>query len=106
MHEVWKGRIGLAAQIHDSLEHHERVVQAATERLRAGEQEHQGGVVFLPFLNGPPGQVMKGLEITPGRRRLGLRPAVGRVGAWGGRGRLQKQDEREQQGHVSRKSLV
>jgi hypothetical protein len=45
------------------LQHHERVVRPSTQTLGAREQIHQLRIVFRPGLDGPPGEIVKPLEV-------------------------------------------
>ena len=87
--------VGRDAEFRDPAEHDERIPRAPAQRLRAREQEHQIGVVWLPLLHGAPRQIVEGLEFAARGGRLGIRPAAGRVGAGGGGGLEQEQKDEE-----------
>jgi hypothetical protein len=93
-----RGGVGLDAQVSEPLEHHQRVVGAAAERLGAGQQIHQVRIVAGSLLNGPPGEVVEGLEIAACGRRLRLRAAVSDVSA----GRTGSGLEQEKKGEKKR----
>ena len=67
------GGIGRDAHPGETLEHDQRVVRAAAQRLSASEQIHQRRIVAWTRLHGPPRQVVKGFvfaAICRGERQL------------------------------------
>jgi hypothetical protein len=91
--------IRLAPKVGDPLEHDQRVVRTAAQRLRPGEQEHQILIVAAAFLDRPPGQIVKRLVITSSSGRLGLDTAVGRVRAGRDGSGLEQENESEKERH-------
>ena len=67
------GCIGSDAHLGETLEHDQRVVRAAAQRLSASEQIHQRRIVAWTSLHGAPRQVVKGFvfaAICRGERQL------------------------------------
>ena len=70
---------------------------AAAQSLGPGEEHHQLSIVGLAPLHGPPGKVVKCLEIPRQCGRLGPGATVGDVDARGG-GSLEQEQEDEDHG--------
>ena len=61
--------IGRHAHLGEPLEHDQRVVRAAAQRLSASEQKHQGRILRRTRLYRSPGQVVKSFIVAAGGRR-------------------------------------
>jgi hypothetical protein len=62
------GCIGSDAHLGETLEHDQRVMRAAAQRLGASKQIHQGRLVTWTSLHGAPRQVVKGFVLAAIRR--------------------------------------
>jgi len=70
------GDIGRHAHLGEALEHDQRVVRAAAQRLSASEEKHQGRIFRWTGLHGSPCQVMKRFIIAASGRRERQQAAV------------------------------
>ena len=69
--------IGRHAHLGEALQHDQRVVRAAAQRLSASEQKHQRRILWWTGLHGPPRQVVKGFVVAAiGRRERQLAAVV------------------------------
>ena len=94
------GDVRLPPEAHNPLQHHERVVRAAAERLGTRQEEHQVRVVPTPLLDGPPGQIVKGLVVAASSSSFSLGAAVRCIGAGRpGRG-LEQKNEGKKKRHL------
>ena len=73
---VVRVRIPRDPQIRKALEHDQRVVRAAAQRLRASEQIHQRRIVRRTDLDRSPREVVKGFVLAAIRCREGQLTAV------------------------------
>ena len=90
-------RIRRDPQIRKALEHDQRVVRPAAQRLRAREQKHQRQIVRRTDLNRSPRQVVKGFVLAAIRCREGQLTAVAPLRAAAVSRRLVQRDEQNEQ---------
>jgi hypothetical protein len=70
------GNIGGHAHLGEALEHDQRVMRAAAQRLSASEQKHQGRILRWAGLYRSPRQVVERFIVAAGGRRERHQPAV------------------------------
>ena len=95
-------RVRRDAHLRQAIEHDQRVVRAAAEGLRSGEQIHQGRISRRTGLDRPPGEVVKRFVLAAVRCGEGLLAAVVPFHAAGAsrgldRGRRQREREKDRE---------
>ena len=90
-------RVRRNSHVREPLEHDERVVRAAAQRLRAREQIHQRGIVRRPDLHRSPREVVKSFVLAPIRCRKGQLATIAPLGAAAVSRRLVERDEQNEQ---------
>jgi hypothetical protein len=61
--------IGRHSHLGEALEHDQRVVRTAAQRLRTSEQEHERRILWRSGLHRPPREVVKSFVVAAIRRR-------------------------------------